>query len=272
MQVDVGRAGWPLINYPALQDAGDSVNLRLFADAGEARASHRGGVLRLLLLALGRESRQLAQLPAWPLQAAVMLRQIEYAPDKLGEDFATAVAAHVFLDDQPEIRDPGAFAGRLAAGRGRLHAARHEWLPLVTTVITQAASCQAKLERLPPGPAADDLLDQLAWLIFPGFVRYVPWTRLQHLPRYLEAILLRLARRTMNASGAARRQAEVAPHWSRYTRLVTTNPLPRHDRVALDEYRWMVEEYRVSCFAQELKTAVPVSAKRLDAQWRRVLA
>jgi len=270
-QVDVGRAGWPLVNYPALQDAGDSVDLRLFADAGAARACHRGGVLRLLLLALGREARHLAQLPAWPLQAAVMLRQMEYAPDKLGEDFAAAVAAHVFLDDQPEIRDPEAFAGRLAAGRSRLPAARHAWLPLVTTIIVQAAACQTEVERLPPGPAADDLLDQLAWLIFPGFVRVVPWARLQHLPRYLEAIRLRLERRALNAAVDARRQAEVAPHWSRYMRLVSADPPPRHDRVALDEYRWLVEEFRVSCFAQELKTAVPVSAKRLDAQWRRVL-
>ena len=123
-----------------------------------------------------------------------------------------------------------------------------------------------------PEEAADDLRDQLAWLVFPGFVRVVPWTRLQHYPRYLEGMRVRLERLRTNPAGDAKRLADIAPLWRRYTALATSSNKPPHDRAALDDYRWLVEEYRVSLFAQELRAAVPVSAKRLDAQWTRVMA
>ena len=269
-QVDIGRAGWPLIGYPALQDAADSVNLRLFTDAGEARAVHHNGVRRLLLLALGREAKALARLPAWPMQAALFLRQIDYPPQALADDFAAAVIAQVCLEGQPEIRTPEAFDARLAQTRGRLPAAQREWQQLVTAIITLAAERQAALSRSHASAAVTDMQEQMTWLIFPGCVRHVPWARLQHIPRYLEALRLRLERYTLNPASDARKMAEVASHWSRYTGLAMTENPPRHDRVALAEYRWMIEEFRVSCFAQELKTAIPISAKRLDAQWQKV--
>jgi len=100
----------------------------------------------------------------------------------------------------------------------------------------------------------------------------VPRARLQHYVRFFEAMRLRLERLAINAVADARKMAEVAPFWARYLDLATADPPRRHDRLALDEYRWMVEAFRVSCFAQELKAPCPVSAKRLEAQWAKVTA
>jgi ATP-dependent helicase HrpA len=271
-QVDVGRAGWPLVNYPALQDTGKGVNLRLFADPGQAHAAHREGVLRLLLLGLGREAKGLARLPVWPMQAAFFLKQLGYAPEQVAEDFAVALVANVFLEGQPEIRTPEAFDARLTQARGRLAASQMEWQRLVTGIITLAAERQAALSREKQASTSlADMQEQLAWLVFPDFVRLVPWGRLQHYPRYLEAIRLRLERYALNPGGDVRKMGDLAPVWSRYIELATEEKPPRHDRLALDEYRWMIEEFRVSLFAQELKTPQPISAKRLDAQWRKVV-
>ena len=272
-QVDVGRAGWPLVNYPALQDQGASVSLRLFADPAQARAVHHDGVLRLLLLALGSEARRLARLPSWPVQAGFFLRQIGYAPEQVADDLALALVAGVLLDGQPDVRTPEAFAARLEQGRVQLAAAHREWQTLVTGIIALATERHAALNQFNGSPAAvADMQEQLAWLVFPGFVRYVPRARLQHYFRYFEAQRLRLERLVVNAVADARKMAEVVPFWARYIELATADPPRRHDRLALDEYRWMVEAFRVSCFAQELKAPFPVSAKRLDAQWAKVTA
>jgi hypothetical protein len=120
--------------------------------------------------------------------------------------------------------------------------------------------------------AADDLRDQLAWLVYPGFIRATPWGRLQHYPRYLEGMRIRLDRLRANPAADLKRLAEIAPFWNRYTAFTTRDKQPAHDPAALANYRWMVEEFRVSLFAQELGTSAPASAKRLDAQWQRVLA
>jgi ATP-dependent helicase HrpA len=267
-QVDVGRAGWPLVNYPALQDQGASVSLRLFAEPVQARTVHHDGVRRLLLLALGSEARRLARLPAWPVQAGFFLRQIGYAPEQVADDLALALVADVFLDGQSDVRTPEAFAARLEQGRVQLAAAHREWQTLVTGIIALATERHAALNQFNGSPAAvADMQEQLAWLVFPGFVRYVPRARLQHYFRYFEAQRLRLERLAVNAAADARKMAEVAPFWARYLDLATADPPRRHDRLALDEYRWMVEAFRISCFAQELKAPCPVSAKRLEAQW-----
>lgn len=118
--------------------------------------------------------------------------------------------------------------------------------------------------------SADDLREQLAWMVFPGFIRVTPWARLQHYPRYLEGIRVRLERLRTNPAGDLKRLAEIVPLWQRYTAFAVKSEKPPHDRAALDTYRWLIEEYRISLFAQELRAAVPVSAKRLNAQWDKV--
>ena len=125
-------------------------------------------------------------------------------------------------------------------------------------------------ERLSPTTVAA-VKNQLAWLVFPGFLRNVPLSRLRHYRRYLEGVRIRLERARLSPSTDAEREALVAPYWNRYRETITSQKGPRFNAEALADYRWMVEEFRVSVFAQELRTPTPISAKRLDAKWAEVM-
>lgn len=271
-QVDVGRAGWPIIHYPALQDAQDTVSLRLFADPSQAAAAHEKGVCRLFALALGKEFKRYLQPPSLPRNVALYLKLLEYTADTLGREIGAAALRETFTEGQPVVRDAEAFAARLISGRPQLHAIHTARTRLVVAILHAADEVESLLKAATlPLPTQEDLAEQLAWLVFPGFAETVPSAQLLHVPRYLEACRVRLQRAPSNPAGDQRKLAEFAPHWQRYAQLTAQAELPRHDRARLAEYRWLLEEFRVSLFAQELRTPVPVSAKRLDALWQQVL-
>jgi ATP-dependent helicase HrpA len=119
---------------------------------------------------------------------------------------------------------------------------------------------------------AESILDQLAWLVFPGFAEATPHLNLQEIPRYLEACRIRLQRAKTNPAGDQRKELELAPVWKRYTDVCGQENSPRLNKPLLSRYRWLVEELRVSLFAQELKTPYPVSAKRLSLLWDELTA
>jgi ATP-dependent helicase HrpA len=271
-QVDVGKAGWPIINYPALADAGDSATLRLFADAAEAAASHEKGLCRLYALALGKEWKRFVQPPSLPRPVALYVKQLEMSAESLGAEIGAAALRETFAEGRPAVRDEVEFRRRLLTERVRLQAVHTARTRLVVAVLHAAAEVESLLLSAPlPQPTLDDLTEQLAWLIFPGFAKSVPSAQLQHLPRYLEACRVRIQRAQANPPGDLRKLAELQPLWQRYTAHTALAAPPRHDRALLAQYRWLVEELRVSLFAQELRTPAPVSAKRLDALWRDVL-
>jgi len=271
-QVDVGKAGWPVINYPALVDAENVVSLRLFADPAAAAAAHDQGLCKLFALALGKEAKRYVQPPSLPREAASYARHIGISAEALGREIGAAALRETFTENRPAIRDETAFNARLAAERARLHAVHTARTRLIVAVLHAAAEIQNLLLETPlPQATIDDLNEQLAWLIFPGFAESVPTAHLQHVPRYLEACRIRIQRARFNPPGDLRKLAELEPFWRRYVRFTESDDPSRHDRARLDQYRWMVEEFRVSLFAQELRTPVPVSSKRLDALWREVL-
>ena len=82
---------------------------------------------------------------------------------------------------------------------------------------------------------------------------------------------MRLERLPLNLPGDARKRAEFAPYWQRYEAFAAQDSQPTHDRAALRDYRWLLEEFRISLFAQELRTSCPASAKRLDALWAQAM-
>ena len=265
-----GEAGWQLRHYPALHDEGDAVTIRLYADSEEARAAHAAGVARLYVLSLGPRACAGVRFRTWPVQAAWFLKQMGYAQDRMADDLLFAAATEAFVRDRPEIRTHAAFDARAAEGGERLGEARAALLGLVFDTVTAAAALRGDLEldsRI-PRETADAVGRQLDWLVFPGFLRAIPLARLRHYPRYLEAVQIRLERARLNPAADARREEEAAAFWSRYRKLVESpEELRFANRRALVDYRWMVEEFRVSLFAQELKTPEPVSAKRLEAKW-----
>jgi ATP-dependent helicase HrpA len=167
---------------------------------------------------------------------------------------------------EPLPTDAKAFEQRVSEGRARLNLIAQEVARLAGTVLVEYAAATRKLkDARPPKDVADDVAAQLQRLVPKRFIASTAYAQLQHLPRYLKAVVLRLDKLRGDPARDAQRLAELRPLEQRYTRRLAELKGVRDAR--LDEYRWLLEELRVSLFAQELRTPQPVSAKRLDKAW-----
>ena len=271
-----GHAGWMLEHFPALQDEGTGVTLRLFASAETAETAHANGVTRLFLLALGSRARVPFKRNKLPFGAAIYLRDLNYDDDRIADDILAGAVREAFVRGQPPVRDEATFEQRLRDCRTALNLAQDEIARIVAESITTAAQltsalesatgAQAEAAALVAAETIDSIQTQLAWLLFRGFPRVVPLAQLRHYARYLRGVAIRLERARTNPAGDREKETRLAPYWQHYQTAVTDKS-GKYDAAALADYRWMVEEYRVSLFAQELHTPQPVSPKRLDAVW-----
>jgi ATP-dependent helicase HrpA len=180
-----------------------------------------------------------------------------------------------FIGDQLPVRSEKEFAFRVGVGIDRLGPAVEEVTALAAAILTgfqqvQFALAQAKAPALAASTA--DIRDQLGALTPPDFLISTPYPWLRHYPRYFQAILLRLQK--ISGPGVARdakNLAEVTPLWRGYHELEKRKKELGLSEARIIEYRWMVEEMRVSLFAQELRTAVPVSIKRIQDVWAAIV-
>ncbi|MBN8736835.1 MAG: ATP-dependent RNA helicase HrpA [Xanthomonadales bacterium] len=258
-RVSEARGGMPA--FPALVDLGATVALRVFETRGEADAAHRGGVERLLRLSLATESRRAQkQLPLKPKLA------VAFAPhgraDTLREDIVEGAFADVLREHDLDVRDRGEWQALRDAVSRVLFGAAMERLKLAEPILAGLAELQPWLKPSIKGEAGvsyADLRGQLDALLAPGFLRELPRARLAHLPRYLKAMRLRAEKLRSDPARDFSRMQQVLPYW----RAVLDAHASGEDSDALDALRWLVEEWRVSVFAQELKTAEPVSGKRM---------
>jgi ATP-dependent helicase HrpA len=170
-----------------------------------------------------------------------------------------------FLLD-PLPTDEFAFKRRIDEGRGRLTLIANEVARLSLTILTEYATAVRKIKDTKNAPdATADAAQQLARLMPKRFLANTPWGPLQHYARYLKAITARLDKYRADPARDTARLAELRPQEQRYWRLVAERKGVADAR--MQEFRWLLEELRVSFFAQELKTPQPVSAKRLDKAW-----
>jgi len=268
-RVNVGSAAVPITHYPALVDHGESVAVELFANAERARRQHREGLLRLYLLALEKSLRALGSLKGMPGQATAILAVIGGNTRQIVQDIAAcAVAAHT-LDGRELPRDDDAFQVPLAAAAGALYGTARELTMAVETALQVGGSCLVAVERVRTplnAPACDDMVQQIGQLLGEGFVTRASAEALLRLPTYLQAIAMRIDRLQHAVTKDLQRLETVAPYRDRW--LAIREELPEtFDARAVADFRWLLEEWRVSLFAQELGTAVKVSAKRLDKAW-----
>jgi ATP-dependent helicase HrpA len=251
-----------LTAYPALVDLGESVALRVFERADEARATHAGGVERLLRRALHEPIKQARR--QLPIDRGLALKYAAVASvDALRADIVDAALSDLFASSDLQLRQRELFRERAAELARRLFPAAIERLKIVEEVLAAYADLSPWLEPPLLGFARanyDDLREQLAALIYPGFVRDVAKPRLAQLARYLKAMRLRAERLRQDAARDQARMLTVRTYWRDYLQLRAERGA---DDAQLDELRWLIEELRVSLFAQELKTAEPVSPKRL---------
>jgi ATP-dependent helicase HrpA len=265
------RSGRKLTGYPALVDEGESVAIRLFDTGGAAAESLRGGVRRLMTLALKEQVRQLDKsLPGFT-QAALLLRA--FAPaDELKDDLLLAILDRAFIGDDDLPRNAKAFEELKQRARARLPAVREAGCRLFVTIAEEYQRAQQRLgaaAKSAPQPAAD-LRGQLGRLVYKGFMSATPWERLHDLPRYLKAAQVRIDKYPRDAERDAKHAGSIASIWKRYEERAIKLKRAGENEPRLEDFRWRIEELRVSLFAQELKTPYPVSYKRLDKLWAEI--
>jgi ATP-dependent helicase HrpA len=255
-----GEAGVPA--YPALVDTGETASLRIFADRNEAVEQHPRGVRRLLEIALADKAKQARkQLPV-PPKTGLLYAAIE-SQERLRGDLVDAAMNAVLAEGLGEIRDPGTFAKRRDAAGRELFGEAMARLKLAENILAHVAELKPLLEAPLMGWARgnlDDLEQQLAGLVHPGFLRETPADALAQYPRYLRAMILRSERAKRDPPRDQARMLELRPFLDA---LEDAQARGLRDRPQWQALRWDLEELRVSLFAQELGAKTGISAKKL---------
>ena len=262
------NSGWSTVSYPALHDEGDGVTLKLYPDPAKAAEAHAAGVTRLFTLALTKSTTVPFRRNRVGFDAALYLKDIDYADDRIAADLLAGAIRETLVRNRPEVRTAEEFEKRLAEDRSAIVKTQAE----MTAILIDSAAMATKLhglledERIPE-ETADSVAEQIAWLLFHGFPRTIPLATLRHYKRYLRGAQIRLERARLSPAADLRKEELFAPYWMRYLEVAKPENAAKFNAAALAEFRWMLEEYRVSLFAQELHTPEPVSPKRLDAKW-----
>ena len=270
----VSSGGRIVAAFPALHCDEDQVSLRLFDHADEARAAHRTGVARLIWLGfpelLKQAERDLGQrLKPACLHYALLFKGVS-CPGLTRDVLAAAVLG---LREVADVRSETAFSQAALLLRPLLPETGVRLANTATECIAAAHRLTQALAKSPGTwkTATADLRAQLDALVFPGFMAAHPGDRLAHLPRYLKAMEMRLAKlpdQSLRDGGA---QREMAPLLSAWRARVERQRAQGQVDPALEAFRWHLEELRVSLFAQELKTPEPVSVKRLEKRWAEII-
>ena len=262
------RKGRRLTGYPALVDEQTSVAIRLFDLKGAADETMRAGVRRLLRIALKDSMRQLEKGPSGFLPAALQLRTIAVADD-LKEDLLTAVTDRAFIGDDALPRSQEAFDVMRARARTRLPAVSEGAMRLFAAIAEEYQRVVARLASVkgPLARPAADIRAQLSRIIYKGFFSATPWDQLAQLPRFLKAMQLRLDKYGNSPERDEKHTQSVATLTKRYDERLEKQRAAGVADPRLEEFRWALEELRVSLYAQELKTPYPVSYKRLEKLW-----
>jgi len=262
--MEVRRGAQSLIGFPALIDAGDAVTIEVFDEPAVAAAKHRAGLRRLFALQL-KDALKYLEKNIPDLQKMAVAYMPLGTAEELREQIVEVALERAFLQE-PLPADQAAFERRVEEGRGRLTLIANEIARLAGTILGEYALAARKIKDTKVQPEATaDAAQQLQRLVGKRFVAQTPWPRLAHFARYLKAISLRLDKLRADPVRDAQRLAELRPQEQRYWRLVAERKGAVDER--MDEFRWLLEELRVSFFAQELRTPQPVSVKRLDKLW-----
>jgi ATP-dependent helicase HrpA len=268
--LDVG--GRSMLAYPALVETETAVDVRLLESAAAAAAATRDGLRRLFLFQLSTTLGKLeAQLPASLAHGPLVVHGAPITPRR---QIVLRALDEAFRLTDPEVfpRSKPAFIERLLEGQGLLPGVLAQLGKAAVDLGAELDKVRALLKTLAgrPGPtraAVEDIESQLRRLVPPDLMRVTPVGRLAHLSRYLKAILVRLQRLIHDPQKDQQKAAQVAPFWQSYQKKRDELHGKGYLVAEIEELGWLIEEFRVQTFAPELKTAVPVSAQRLQDLW-----
>jgi len=272
--LEIEKGGVSLIGYPALIDAGDAVTIEVFDEPALAASKHRAGLRRLFALQIRDALKYLEKNVPDLQKMAVGYMQVGKTPDgsgaggtleELREQIVNVALERAFLLE-PLPSDELAFKKRIDEGRGRLTLICNEVARLAAAILVEYAGVARKIKDHKNAPEVTlDAAQQLARLMPKKFLSVTPWANLQHYVRYLKAISARLDKYRADPARDSARAKELQALEQRYWRLVAERKGVMDARQ--QEFRWLLEELRVSFFAQELRTPQPVSVKRLEKAW-----
>ena len=262
--IKFARGKQQLTGYLGLQKEKDGrIALRLFDTSAAAEQAHRLGVIELMKLQLKEQVKDLNKGIQGFTQAAMLLKHIN--ADTLRDDLTQAVCDRAFIGEDELPRNEKAFKEQIKRARSRLPAVKEA----LSRYLQETAAAYAELNgKLGKHPLTHLLRQRLQTLLAAGFATRTPWAQWPRLPIYLKAMTLRLEKYSGNPARDAAREAdiqELEQMWQEKTDGLVKQGQPVSDDLAA--FRWMIEELRVSLFAQELKTPYPVSVKRLLKVW-----
>jgi ATP-dependent helicase HrpA len=268
--------GQTLVGFPAIIDEGDAVGVRIFDTAQKAALQHQAGLMRLFQLQLRKECTYIIKNMPQSAPAELTYNRLLKHPiistfpgGNLGastsykEDMLYLILYSVFVEDRI-LRTHQAFEQSLQQHKPELMGIANEAGKIALEIMALYGAVKTQLKRLNTNdPMAKDINEQLDLLIYAGFIRNTPYQQLKAIPRYLKAIQYRLEKFDNNPQ----KVQEVSRYSIRFWKDIEKNAKKGIVIPEQDSFRWAIEELRVSLFAQQLKTAYPVSAKRMDKAW-----
>ncbi len=257
-----------LIGFPALVDKGTHCDLEVFDDPTVAARTHRVGLRRLFALQMKDQIKFIEKgIPG--LQQMGMQFMSMGTQEELREQIINKALDIACLQDPLPV-DAASFAKRKDEGKSRLVLLVNEIARLLSQVLTEFHGLPKRLQGLPAAAAAD-MQSQLQALVNKRFLSENEYSQLAHFPRYLKAINVRIEKLRGDPARDAKLMAEWQQAAALYQRANKDKSAGKNTDPKMVEFRWMLEELRVSLFAQELRTPMPVSAKRLQKVWESML-
>ncbi len=264
------QKGQSFVGFPAMIDEGDAIGVRIFDTKPKAELAHKEGLLRLFQLQARKNSQYIIKnLPKSPATEFNYNKLTKHPliGDRTGgvfkEDMLFATLAATFLEEG-DIRTQLAFDDCLKNNKQYLVGFANEIGKTMVEVMERVSTIKKQLDQ--PGTqkeVVDDINTQLNLLVYAGFIRHLPYHQFKALPRYLKAIEYRLDKQ----KNEIKPLQELNRYWKRYWTEVEKKSQKEIVIPEQDKFRWDLEEFRISLFAQQIKTAYPISAKRLDKAW-----
>jgi ATP-dependent helicase HrpA len=265
--LEINQGKLTLIGFPALVDKGTHCDLEVFDDPNVAARTHRIGLRRLFALQF-KDQLKFAEKNIPGLQQMGMQFMSVGSQEELREQIVNKAIDIACLQD-PLPSDAASFNKRKDEGKGRIGLLINEIARLAGSILAEFHGMPKRLQNLSQA-VASDMQAQLQGLVHKRFIAETEYSQLSHFPRYLKAMNVRLEKLRTGAPRDAQLMAEWQTAASQFQRTIKNQPLKNLDP-RMTDFRWMLEELRVSLFAQELRTPMPVSSKRLQKVWESML-
>ena len=263
--LEIKRGGQTFFGYPALKDMGDHCIVEVYDEEAIARKVHLDGVLRLFNIALKEPLKYLTKNLLDFQKVAMLYMPLGSAEDLQKQWIKLTLMRSALASGLPVTQDE--FNSKVQDARARMNLIAQEIGKILFNILNEYSTLNKKLQASSKSfpDCVADIQNQVNWLLPKGFLLKKPWEQLAHYPRYLKAAQIRLERVRNSIDRDKQLMKEVMDlqlHWAR-----AGAQLKGQEDESLDQFSWQLQELRVSLFAQELRTPMPVSVKRLQKAW-----